>query len=368
MSLPPNTRLGYYEIRKLLGQGGGGISYLAYDTHLEREIVIKEHFPPSLCYRLPGTAEVQVHDAATYERSLASFCREARILAGLKHPGVVKVHDIFQAAGTAYLVMEYVEGEQLSDWLPRHATEPEQVERVLEQLLRALEHLHCHEVLHRDIKPSNILIRQGEEPVILDFGAAMLGTPQTTITLIGTPGYAAPEQFEPHGHIGPWSDLYALAQSFLKGIHSYHLRRYPRSFVATLRKAAEQDWQKRPANAAEWRAQLRRKPRNWWQFVVLLLLVLAGGCYLLAMESGTTEQPQTISHSTETANNTNDDTELMNSLFSSMDSNTPEQNYKLLQELKEKQREEMQKKVDKLNKLLPPEQQKRGWVILPETK
>ena len=93
--------MGNYEIRAVLGHGGGGISYLAYDTQLEREVVLKEHFPRTLCMRRKGDAEVLPVDESDYARSLAAFCREARILAGLNHPGVVKVHDIFQAAGTA---------------------------------------------------------------------------------------------------------------------------------------------------------------------------------------------------------------------------------------------------------------------------
>lgn len=259
VALPPGTLLGHCEIRSVLGKGGGGISYLAYDAHLEREVVIKEHFPPSLCLRKPGEAEVWPVAADGYERSLSAFCREARILAGLNHPGVVKVYDIFQACGTAYLVMEYVEGERLSDWLPAHATDVPVVTDVLIHLLDALEYLHLHEVLHRDIKPSNIIMQGINRPVLIDFGAAMLGTPPTTITLVGTPGYAAPEQFQPHGRVGPWSDLYALAHSFSKHLPSGVLRRYPRRFVRMLQKAGTDSWDARPASAAIWRKGLQRK-------------------------------------------------------------------------------------------------------------
>ena len=277
-ALPQGTRLGHCEIRRVLGRGGGGISYLAYDAHLEREVVIKEHFPPMLCLRTPGAAEVQPVSPDGYERSLLSFCREARILAGLNHPGVVKVYDIFQACGTAYMVMEYVEGERLGDWLPPHAPEVQGVMLVLQRILEALGYLHAHEVLHRDIKPSNIIIREDAQPVLIDFGAAMLGTPPTTITLVGTPGYAAPEQFQQHGRVGPWSDLYALAHSMGKLLPGKVLRRYPRRFVCALKRAGVDDIDRRYACAADWVGALRNPQSN-----ACRLLLLLAGAFLLGV-------------------------------------------------------------------------------------
>lgn len=279
-ALPQGTLLGHCEIREVLGRGGGGISYLAYEAHLEREVVIKEHFPPTLCFRAPGTSGVQPVSAEGYERSLAAFCREARILAGVNHPGVVRVHDIFQACGTAYMVMEYAEGERLTDWLPAHVAEPVAVTSVLQRLLEALDWLHAREVLHRDIKPSNIIIRPDGQPVLIDFGAAMLGTPPTTITLVGTPGYAAPEQFQQHGRVGPWSDLYALAHSFGKLLPVKALRRYPRGFVRALKRAGEDDIDRRYARAADWEGELRYQQNGAAR--VWLLVV---GSFLLGMMS-----------------------------------------------------------------------------------
>ena len=278
VALPPGTLLGHCELRAVLGRGGGGISYLAYDAHLEREVVIKEHFPPTLCFRRPGDAAVHPVSDAGYERSLEAFCREARILAGVNHPGVVKVYDIFQACGTAYMVMEYVEGERFGDWLPAHAAEVQGVCAVLLQLLEALGYLHAHEVLHRDIKPSNIIIRADAQPVLIDFGAAMLGTPPTTITLVGTPGYAAPEQFQQHGRVGPWSDLYALAHSFGKLLPVKVLRRYPRGFVRALKRAGEDDIDRRYACATDWVGALRNPQSN-----ACRLLLLLAGAFLLGV-------------------------------------------------------------------------------------
>ncbi|MBR3944212.1 MAG: protein kinase, partial [Akkermansia sp.] len=140
--LPERTVLGVYEIRSVLGRGGGGVSYRAYDSQLERAVVLKEHLPHGLCTRLPGMADVQALDAERYACSLDHFCREARILAGLCHPGVVQVHDIFMALDTAYMVMDYVEGQSLADWLPEHVQECERVEGVLQRLLEVLDYIH----------------------------------------------------------------------------------------------------------------------------------------------------------------------------------------------------------------------------------
>ena len=275
-ALPEKTVLGSCEIRTLLGQGGGGISYLAYDRALEREVVIKEHFPMGLCMRAEGSAEVEPLDEILYPRSLSTFCREARILAGLNHPNVVKVHDIFEGSGTAYLVMEYVEGSTLKEWMPSHAGDVSAVQRVLEQLLHTLHYLHGNSVLHRDIKPGNIIIREDGIPIIIDFGSAHLGTANHTLTPVGSPGYAAPEQFSPGGRVGAWSDLYALAQCFIHLLPEEQKKRYPRRFLKSLQKAAAPEAAHRYRTATEWLEALRSPSRNR-AFLLILATLLAGG-------------------------------------------------------------------------------------------
>lgn len=363
--LPARTLLGHCEIRRILGQGGGGISYLAYDSHLEREVVIKEHFPTSLCFRVPGTAEVQAIQTDPYNRSLAAFCREARILAGLNHPGIVKVYDIFQAAGTAYMVMEYVDGARLTEWLPEHVGVVELVTDVLQNLLESLAYLHGNDVLHRDIKPSNIIIRTGNQPVLIDFGAAMLGTPPTTITLVGTPGYAAPEQFQQHGKVGAWSDLYALAHSFAKHIPAQSLRRYPRRFVSSLRKAAIQDWEQRTASAAEWKAQLQKQRSRWWIGLAGLVAggLLASGCWVW-MES---DEPSDT-HSEPILHSMPEKTEasvLTPEVMNRLQYGSPGETRAQLQDLKRMQRERLEKIAEQMNAILPEESKGKGWVVLP---
>ena len=275
-ALPEKAVLGSCEIRAVLGQGGGGISYLAYDRALEREVVIKEHFPMGLCLRAEGSAEVEAPDEALYSRSLATFCREARILAGLNHPNVVKVHDIFEGSGTAYLVMEYVEGSTLKEWLPSHAEDVPAVQRVLEQLLHTLHYLHGNSVLHRDIKPGNIIIREDGAPIIIDFGSAHLGTANHTLTPVGSPGYAAPEQFSPKGRVGAWSDLYALAQCFIHLLPTEQKKRYPRRFLKSLQKAAAPEAAHRYRTATEWLEHLRKSSRLTAALLFLAVLVVGG--------------------------------------------------------------------------------------------
>lgn len=275
-ALPEKAVLGSCEIRAVLGQGGGGISYLAYDRALEREVVIKEHFPMGLCMRPEGSAEVEPLDSPLYTRSLATFCREARILAGLNHPNVVKVHDIFEGSGTAYLVMEYAEGNTLKEWLPKHAADIPAVQRVLEKLLHTLHYLHGNSVLHRDIKPGNIIIREDGEPVIIDFGSAHLGTANHTLTPVGSPGYAAPEQFSPKGRVGAWSDLYALAQCFLHHLPAEQKKRYPRRFLKALQKAAAPEAEHRFRTAEQWLEQLRKSSRHTAALLFLAALAIGG--------------------------------------------------------------------------------------------
>ena len=368
VALPPGTLLGHCEVREVLGRGGGGISYRAYDAHLEREVVIKEHFPPTLCFRKPGEAMVQHVTLDGYERSIAAFCREARILAGVNHPGVVKVHDIFQACGTAYMVMEYVEGARLTEWLPEYADDSASVTAVLNQLLEALGYLHAHDVLHRDIKPSNIIIRTGHHPVLIDFGAAMLGTPPTTITLVGTPGYAAPEQFQQHGKVGPWSDLYALAHSFSRLIPPQSLRKYPRCFVSSLMKASRPDWEQRLSSATEWAALLQKRPCRWFSILGWLIAcaLLVGFCYIWLRADELPSFSDNGGDNVQSATAMNADAAVLSPDVISRLQNSDSVEVKgQLQELKDEQHKKLLKFAEQVNSMLPDGKGKNGWVVLP---
>lgn len=260
MELPPGTRLEKYELREVLGQGGGGISYLAFDCQLEREVVLKEHFPMGLCRRVPSSAEVEATENSGYARSLQAFCREARILAGMKHAGVVAAHEIFAACGTAFLVMDYVEGLDLRAWL---ATKPSKssIKRVLFHLLDALEYTHASGVIHRDIKPQNIIIQGNGSAVLIDFGSARIGDSTHTATLVGTPAYAAPEQFQSAEAVDARADLYALGQSFIQAARDTGIR-LQRPIARTLNIAIRPNPQQRYSSATEWKRALTNIPRK----------------------------------------------------------------------------------------------------------
>lgn len=280
LCLPERTILSNCELRRVLGQGGGGISYMAFDKVLERPVVIKEHFPLGLCLRHMDRS-VRPTDAELYERSLSTFCREARILAGLNHPNVVKVFDIFEAAGTAYIIMEYAEGETLTEWLPKHAACFAEVNGVLCSLLHTLEYLHGNNILHRDVKPANIIITESGHPILIDFGCAHLGTAKHTITMVGSPGYSAPEQFTPHGNTGPWSDLYGLAQSFLHLLPDKQKRVYPRRFLKAMQQAALAEPTQRPQSAAQWLAAINSRRYRWPLFAFAAVLLVAAAAWYI---------------------------------------------------------------------------------------
>lgn len=277
VELPIGTRLEKYELLEVLGQGGGGISYRAKDCQLKREVVLKEHFPLGLCSREKGTAEVLPTDAAGYEYSLSAFCRGARLLAGLQHESVVKVHEIFSACGTAFLVMDYVKGASLREWAAARPSKAEMVQ-LPERLLATLEYVHREGVIHRDIKPSNIMVKEGNRPVLIDFDTSMPELPTHTPTPVGTPGYAAPEQFVKGTVPGPQADIYALGRSLGVVARETGLT-LPGCVRRTLQKACAEQLELRYSNAAEWRLALKSAQRR-------PLFVVTGGLLLAAMAAG----------------------------------------------------------------------------------
>ena len=282
VELPVGTRLEKYELLEVLGQGGGGISYRAKDCQLKREVVLKEHFPLGLCRREKGTAEVLPTDDAGYEYSLSAFCRGARMLAGLQHESVVKVHEIFSACGTAFLVMDFVKGVSLREWMATRPTQAEMV-HLLERLLTALEYVHREGVIHRDIKPSNIMVKEGNKPVIIDFDTSMPELPTHTPTPVGTPGYAAPEQFEKGAVPGPQADIYALGRSLSAAARDAGLK-LPCAIRRTLQKACAEQPELRYSSAAEWSMALKsaqRRPILATTGGLLTVAVVAGAGYAL---------------------------------------------------------------------------------------
>ncbi|MFO7640149.1 MAG: SUMF1/EgtB/PvdO family nonheme iron enzyme [Candidatus Competibacteraceae bacterium] len=224
-ALPTGYSLHRYQIDGVLGAGGFGITYLAIHEALENRVAIKEYFPAEWAYRdhngttVRANAQGQIParngEPPCYDWGLQRFLDEAKILVQINHPGVVRVRDYFTANGSAYIVMEYEEGESLSAALQRSGILPEQdLRRLLNDVMPALEAVHGEGYLHRDIKPSNLYIRSHDDHMILiDFGAARqaLGRRTRSVTSVVTPGYSPIEQYVTVGEdYGPWTDIYAL--------------------------------------------------------------------------------------------------------------------------------------------------------------
>ena len=215
-ALPAGYRLGEYEIQTVLGSGGFGITYKARDCNLGKSVAIKEYLPADFAVR-DGRTTVKPKSSASkddYDWGLTRFLDEARTLARFDHPHINKVLRYFQDNGTAYLVLEYIEGDMLSDLLKRKGRfNTVGLRRMLDELLDGLDAVHSAGYIHRDIKPANIIFRRDGSAVLLDFGAARqaIGKRSQTITSILTPGYAPVEQYlNTIDAMGAWSDLYSL--------------------------------------------------------------------------------------------------------------------------------------------------------------
>ena len=223
VALPAGEKIGRYEVLSVLGQGGFGITYLARDVQLGREVAIKEYLPTSLAVRQNGATvlprSTKVADDFTWGRD--RFVAEGRTLATLHQaPGIVRVFDFLEINGTAYIVMEMLHGETLEGYLKSHGPlQAPAIERILWPLLDGLEQVHTAGFLHRDIKPANILLNERGSPTLIDFGAsraAMAGR-TTAMTAIFTPGYAAAEQMT-SAKQGPWTDIYGLSATLYHAI------------------------------------------------------------------------------------------------------------------------------------------------------
>jgi serine/threonine protein kinase len=213
-ALPSGYSINEYRIDFLLGAGGFGLTYLATDANLNLKVALKEFLPADLAVRgADSTVQPKSSSAAdSLKWGLQRFMEEARTLASFRHPNIVRVMRFFEANHTGYMVMEFVDGTALPDWIqPRRPLPQAAVLGLLGPLLDGLEVIHKAGYLHRDIKPANVFIRSDGSPVLLDFGSArqLIGG-NKELTAIVSPGYAPFEQYHTHGKQGPWTDLYAL--------------------------------------------------------------------------------------------------------------------------------------------------------------
>jgi len=217
--LPVGATLGEFEIVDIIGWGGFGIVYLAYDHSLHRQVALKEYMPSNLSARnVHGIITLRSDNhRETFQAGLRSFINEARMLAHFDHPSLVKVYRFWESNGTAYMVMPHYQGETLKEKMRNNDQPPDEkwLKNLLFHLLDALKVLHTDQCYHRDISPDNILLLSDGTPILLDFGAArrVISDMTQSLTIILKPGYAPIEQYSDEVTItqGPWTDIYALA-------------------------------------------------------------------------------------------------------------------------------------------------------------
>ena len=225
--LRKGTRLiGRYTIECVLGQGGFGITYLGSDELHEKKVAIKEFFPQGIV-----TRNIEYQDTVTvtfvgekdnYEKGKERFLKEARTMAKFsKDEGIVKALDFFEINNTAYIVMEYLEGITLKQYLRENQRiAPEDLIELLVPLIESLDEIHSQGMIHRDISPDNIMVLPDGRIKLMDFGAARDYTEfgEKSLSIVLKPGYAPPEQYQTHGIQGPWTDIYALCATMYKCI------------------------------------------------------------------------------------------------------------------------------------------------------
>ena len=222
----PSTRLhDRYIVGKVIGYGGFGVTYIGYDTELGRKVAIKEYMPNEFSGRLQGENKVTVYDgdrAEQFQLGLDKFVSEARMLAKFQDtPGIVQIFDSFTDNNTAYIVMEYLEGETLKELLKREGKlSLDRALDILMPILSSLKKIHQSNLIHRDIAPDNIIVCKNGAVKLIDFGASRFATAthSRSLTVLIKQGYAPAEQYNSRGDQGPWTDVYALAAVFYKMI------------------------------------------------------------------------------------------------------------------------------------------------------
>ena len=228
LSIPPGVRLhDRYIVGKVLGSGGFGITYLAFDECLQVPVAIKEYLPKMMATRREGETTVMLHsekEKKDYLHFMDSFLDEARLLARFNHEsGIVSVLDFFQENETAYIVMMYVNGVTLEEYLTASGgrISSDRAVAILTPVMRSLSKVHDAGLIHRDISPDNLYITKDNQVRLLDFGAAryFVGQQRSTVSVLLKHGYAPPEQYgNKKNEQGPWTDVYALGATLYRMI------------------------------------------------------------------------------------------------------------------------------------------------------
>ena len=207
-----------YLIGKVLGFGGFGVTYLAWDHVLQQRVAIKEYLPSEFATRSAGKTDVTIfsgNKAQQFADGMSKFLEEAKRLAKFQNEqGIVRIYDSFEANNTAYIVMEFLEGGTLEDYLKKVGKVPiDQAIDMLSPVIKSLESVHKASIIHRDIAPDNIFLTNDGQVKLIDFGAARYATTShsRSLTVIIKPGYSPEEQYRSRGEQGPHTDVYALA-------------------------------------------------------------------------------------------------------------------------------------------------------------
>ncbi len=225
--LHPNSILNdRYIVGVVLGYGGFGVIYKAWDTALGVQVAVKEFFPNGLVNRIPGETEVIIYDGEKrkqYENGLEGFLEEARNIAKFNnHPNIVKVSDYFLQNSTAYIVMEYLEGLTLNEYLSsleEKINYKDSIDIIL-PILQALKTIHKQNLVHRDVSPHNIMITTDNKIKLIDLGAARYSFAghEKSLSVILKPGYAPPEQYRSKSKQGAFTDIYAIGATLYRMI------------------------------------------------------------------------------------------------------------------------------------------------------
>jgi serine/threonine protein kinase len=204
-----------YAVGKVLGFGGFGITYKVRDRNLEVVLAVKEYYPSGLVNRIPGSKNVILFTGSRtgeYNHGLLRFLDEAKSMARFgSHKSIINVFEYFEENNTAYIVMEYLDGVTLSDFLKNNSMDVDSCVEVVQRVCAALKDIHKAGIVHRDVSPDNIFLCTNGAIKLIDFGAARFASSEESrMTIILKPGFAPPEQYNKVDIQGPWTDIYAL--------------------------------------------------------------------------------------------------------------------------------------------------------------
>ena len=217
MLKPGSVLLGKYVVGKVIGKGGFGVTYVAYDVTSQKKVAIKEYFPYGVALRAPGTTTVSVSsmdNAEAFKMGAEKFYNEAKMVSRFNgNPNIVGVHEFFYENDTVYFAMEYLKGHTLKDHIQEHGVlTPAQALFIFQNVSNALMAAHSQNVMHRDISPDNIILCDNGDVKLIDFGAArqVVAEHSQSFSVILKPGFAPLEQYQKKGNQGPWTDIYSL--------------------------------------------------------------------------------------------------------------------------------------------------------------